>query len=393
MCMHIMATMEAVIDSENSEDSSFGSPGSPPSTPSDETAATGSSRQRRMSRPNTLQEIRSMTRARKEKRKARKRKAKVQEKKEGILYKQMAHDYWDRWKWEHQQRKEEKQCRYPELSSTMHQIDSAYLLDPQPSVEGGPTDIYLGTGSFSIVQLKIYRGMQVAVKQFRSGSLKDDVINEAKILMGLCHPNLPYIFGVCTTSRPYSLVMQFHGIGNETVTIFRELYDRKQLSDSKEWLILCSQLMSAVEYLHHSAHLLHNDIKGDNVLLTDAVMVNPSVSNHQVVLIDFGKATPIHSGRLYRLSEDEIQQHLRKHTHLAPEVLHGQTKQTEVSDVYSIGILLSKIISCSCFSHLSGTQNDALLELCATCKAMEPQLRPTEQCSKKLREILSNSLK
>ena len=323
MCMHIMATMGAVIDSENSEDSSFGSPGSPPSTPSDETAATGSSRQRRMSRPNTLQEIRSMSRVRKEKRKARKRKAKVQEKKEGILYKQMAHDYWDRWKWEHQQRKEQKQSRYPEPSSTMHQIDSAYLLDPQPSVEGGPTEIYLGTGSFSIVQLKIYRGMQVAVKQFRSGSFKDDIINEAKILMGLCHPNLPYIFGVCTTSRPYSLVMQFHGIGNETVTIFRELYDRKQLSDSKEWLILCSQLMSAVEYLHHS-----------------------------------------------------------------------QTKQTEVSDVYSIGILLSKIISCSCFSHLSGTQNDALLELCATCKAMEPQLRPsTEQCSKKLREILSNSLK
>ena len=53
--------------------------------------------------------------------------------------------------------------------------------------------------------------------------------------------------------------------------------------------------MSAVEYLHHGAHLLHNDIKGNNVLLTDAVMVSPSVSNHQVVLIDFGKATPIAS--------------------------------------------------------------------------------------------------
>ena len=141
VCMGIMATMEAVIDSETYEDSSFGSPGTPPSTPSDissvgtsKSAATGSSKQRRMSRPNTLQEIRSMSRARKEKRKARKRKAKVQEKEEGILYKQMAHDYWDRWKWEHQQRKEEKQSRYLEPSSTMHQIDSAYLLDPQPSV-------------------------------------------------------------------------------------------------------------------------------------------------------------------------------------------------------------------------------------------------------------------
>ena len=81
VCMHIMATMDAVIDLENSEDSSFGSPGIPPSTPSDETAATGSSRQRRMSRPNTLQEIRSTSRARKEKLKAGKCKVKVQEKK------------------------------------------------------------------------------------------------------------------------------------------------------------------------------------------------------------------------------------------------------------------------------------------------------------------------
>ena len=30
VCMHVIATMEAVTDSENSEDSSFGSPGIPP---------------------------------------------------------------------------------------------------------------------------------------------------------------------------------------------------------------------------------------------------------------------------------------------------------------------------------------------------------------------------
>ena len=123
-----------------------------------------------------------------------------------------------------------------------------------------------------------------------SGSFKDDVINEAKILVSLCHPNLPYLFGVCTTSRPYQLVMQFHGIGNETITILR---DRKELSNSKEWVVLCSQLMNAVEYLHHSAHLLHNNIKGDNVLLTDAVLVCHAVCNHQVVLVDFGKATAV----------------------------------------------------------------------------------------------------
>lgn len=182
----------------------------------------------------------------------------------------MAHDYWDRCRWEQQQRQEEKQNRSgldsASPSISVHEIDSVYLFDPQPSVEGESTESYLGTGSFSTVRLKIYRGMHVAVKQFRSGSFKDDVINEAKMIMRLCHPNLPYLFGVCTKSRPHCLVMQFHGIANETVTILREMYDRKQLTDSNEWLVLCLQLVNAIEYLHHRVRLRHNDIKGDNVL-------------------------------------------------------------------------------------------------------------------------------
>ena len=145
-----------------------------------------------MGQPNTLQEICSIVKPGKRNEKQENARPKCKRIKEGITYKQMAHDYWDWWKWEHQQRKEEKQSRYSEPSSTMHQIDSAYLLDPQPSVEGESTEIYLGTGSFFIVQLKIYRGMELAVKQFCFGSFKDDAIEAKIILMGLCHPNLPY---------------------------------------------------------------------------------------------------------------------------------------------------------------------------------------------------------
>ena len=126
------------------------------------------------------------------------------------------------------------------------------------------------------------------------------------------------------------------------------------------------------------------------MLLTNAELVSHAVCNHQVVLIDFGKATPVNSGRLYHLSDGERQQHSRRHTHLAPEVLHGLAKQTRASDVYSIGMLLSKIINCSCFSQLSSTQTDALLALCTSCKATEPQLRPSaKQCSQKIKDILA----
>ena len=135
-----------------------------------------------------------------EKRKARSKGTKS--KTEAILYKQMAHDYWDRWKWE--RKHDMKQAGNPrkfslESSPEIRQIDPMYLIHPRSSDDGKPTETYLGSGSFSIVRLQIYHGIKVVVKQFRACSFKDDVAKEAKFLTGLCHPNLPYVFGVCTT--------------------------------------------------------------------------------------------------------------------------------------------------------------------------------------------------
>ena len=101
-----------------------------------------------------------------------------------ILYKQMAQDYWDRWQWEMHLRKEEMQRKQPGTkgaSKSLHQIDSSQLSDPV--IGGTSTEVYLGRGSSSIVQLKVYRGVYVAVKQFRTPSLKEDVHNEALLCL------------------------------------------------------------------------------------------------------------------------------------------------------------------------------------------------------------------
>ena len=76
------------------------------------------------------------------------------------------------------------------------------------------------------------------------------------------------MFGVCTESSPYRLIMQFHGGGLQTVTLSKEMFEKKLIISPTAWLIVCSQLIEAISYLHDDAQLLHNNIKSDNILLS-----------------------------------------------------------------------------------------------------------------------------
>ena len=65
--------------------------------------------------------------------------------------------------------------------------------------------------------MQLYRGIPVAVKQFLPRTVVQDVVNEAEILLQLSHPNLPYLFGVCVTKKPYLIVTQFEGIQGDVI--------------------------------------------------------------------------------------------------------------------------------------------------------------------------------
>lgn len=248
----------------------------------------------------------------------------------------MARDYWDRWQWELHKRKEEmyhqkKTSRKVSDTGLLHQIDPSQLSDP---IQGDkPTEVYLGRGSFSIVRLKVHRGVYVAVKQFQTRSVKSDVHNEAVLLLSVCHPCLPYLFGVCTTVEPYRITTQFHGIDHKTVTLQREInnHSRHLITNSFMWIIPCSQLLDTVTYLHCDAQLLHNDIKADNVLLAQGSEQETSPTSstclYHVVLTDFGKATHVECGRHYNLSESDRAQYRTNFPHFAPEVINGDKEQ------------------------------------------------------------------
>ena len=141
-------------------------------------------------------------------------------KSEASLYKNMARTYWDRWQWELHKRKEAmtEQLRRSKSRSqivpTVHEIDTNDLKDP--IVDGVSKEVFIGRGSFSVVRLQQYRGIRVAVKEFLSRTLKEDIQAEATFLAKLCHPFLPHLFGISLSSDAMKLVSQFHGISDET---------------------------------------------------------------------------------------------------------------------------------------------------------------------------------
>ena len=301
-------------------------------------------------RNNTKEEKRAMRNKRKKKMRKRESKRKIgalkQELKEArseiekskrriCTLRSMSRTFWERWRWELEKRKEammmnrrsgihsQLQCT---THSMVHEIQVSMLSDPV--VNGNVQEEYLGRGSFGVVKLQMYRGLYAAVKELNVRSVKEDVKNEAEFLALLCHPYLPYLFGVSTAAQPLRIIMQFHGFLEPypySLTLRQEIHQRKLQLNSDDWLVVCAQLLETVDYLHQSAKILHNDIKDDNIILgrsASSTELQPNFcTNYQVVLIDFGKATKATEGKRYHLLEHEKAEYKLRYAHLPLKLL------------------------------------------------------------------------
>lgn len=237
-----------------------------------------------------------------------------------LCSRQMAKTYWERWRYELEERKA-LQRRSKELHfkhqpgskqcSQVHvpRIDRSLLSNPTEFGESPRAeDLFVGRGSFGIVKLQMYHGICVAVKEFLPRTAKESVEREAQLMCELCHPYLPLLFGVCTLNYPYILVIQYYGIDLKSITFRRELTEHKVITTYEMWILLCAQVVEAFVYLHKEVGILHNDLKGDNVLVTTNKTTSQKLpamitySDFQVVAVDFGKASKLADGRKYSLT-------------------------------------------------------------------------------------------
>ena len=123
---------------------------------------------------------------------------------------------------------------------------------------------------------------------------------------------------------------QFEGIASNTTTLtLNDAILNKLITGETAWLTLCSELMEALCYLHEEVSILHNDIKTNNIIISEKHVQTQCNSTSdevpvQIVLIDFGKATTIQEGKRYHLSWIEQAEHTiryRQMAHIArPEI-------------------------------------------------------------------------
>lgn len=215
-----------------------------------------------------------------------------------------------------------------------------------------------------------------------------------------CFPvcvTLFYLFGVCTSTKPFKIVAQFHGFLGElpySVTVRREL-DQPHLGlNDADWISACAQILEAFIYLHNEVEILHNDITTTNVLLghpttlplhSSSAVCIVGTGRYQILVIDFGKATKTIQGKFLHLSQQEKTEYQRKFPQIAPEVVEGEKQQSTFSDVYAIGGVLYRIAESGCISSMS--QSKTVLGIAEKCRIPQYLQRLTvKQALKQLQD-------
>ena len=225
----------------------------------------------------------------------------------------------------------------PVMAETRSQFKE---IDQRNIVLAGKT---VGAGTFGTCRLATYRNVHVVLKEFKSygesqGAVekhKREVLHEAKIITCLGdHPGLPLLFGVQTKIIPYSLVLQFHGHKDTSLTIYKASYKKKLSND--EWKGVIGLVGEALNYIHTKGYL-HNDLKANNVLLEKKhAIYNP-------IIIDFGKSGKIGVPRRKNtMTKTQQKEYRQLYPHIAPEVASGKDC-TISSDVYSLAKMIDFI--------------------------------------------------
>lgn len=121
----------------------------------------------------------------------------------------------------------------------------------------------IGSGTFGTCYLGKFRGISVVIKEFKyvvrdgSSSLsrqQSQAKHEARMLLKLVdHPEVPLLFGVQLKEMPISIVMKFHGDGDESLTIYKAAKYSK-VTEKQECNCLLEETANALDIKSTNRH-------------------------------------------------------------------------------------------------------------------------------------------
>ena len=197
--------------------------------------------------------------------------------------------------------------------------------------EGGDAEI------FRARQLSLDR--LVAVKRLKLTSIGDtnDIHRferEAKLCANLIHPNLVPIFEYGSQDKFYYLVMEYvHGIDLGKMSDLNS-DEKLPLAESVK-IHLARQMVEVVDYIHQKG-VLHRDLKPENFMVD---------TTGRIKLLDLGMA------RFLQQTQSDAYGHTLRGTlaYLPPELLRGQGSKGQVSEYYSLALVLLELFQGSRF--------------------------------------------
>ena len=188
----------------------------------------------------------------------------------------------------------------------------------------------LGEGGYGKVfkvlhkKMQIYRAMKMISVNSKNEDEKTD--EEIELLRQLDHPNIVKLFEYFSEDDKYYLITEYCEGGDLNEKLIKK---EKKLSELSAGYIMY-QIFRALIYCHNTHHLIHRDIKPDNIVVFRTNNADDDL--YDVKLIDFGIS------KIFKKKNNDNKVK-GSPNYIAPEVLQYKIYD-EKCDIWSCGVIL-----------------------------------------------------
>ncbi len=201
----------------------------------------------------------------------------------------------------------------------------------------------IGRGGMGAVYEALHQGVggRAAIKILRSevagsSEISERFFDEARAANSVEHPSIIKIFDSGQTSDGLCyLTMEF--LDGETLAHRIKVLGRLSVASA---IRFARQIASALASVHHRG-VIHRDLKPENLMI---VKDPESPGGERIKVLDFGIARLAADLRT-REGTTESGVVLGTPTYMSPEQCHGAKQVTSQSDVYSLGIIVYKMLA------------------------------------------------